>query len=214
MHHHGNSLISIEISLLVLAGKAQQRLLSLIGLALADEPPGRFRSKVDTNEQRQRPHPLQTVRNAIRPFIVALQHGVNYANADFLSQTPAEVDVGGEVTAESNGTNFRSVGDSESLEDTPGDTAEDFCSEQGLDVGCSEEDGGEGGDEEEADHDGLTVTEALRDETVDEETNDFSDLGTVAKSSLPWGGDFIFTRFTWDRLAVFLCELRKGVYKS
>lgn len=214
VYHHGNGLISIEISLLVLAGKTQQRLLGLVRLALTDEPPGRLRCKVDTNEQRQWPHPLQTIGDAIRPFIIALQHGVNYANADFLTQTPAEVDISGEVTAESNGTDFRSVGDGESLEDTPGDTAEDFGSKQGLDVGSSEEDGGEGSDEEETDHDGLAVAEALGHKAVDEETNNFADLGAVAESRLPWGGDFIFARFAWDRLTIFLCELRKRVYRG
>jgi hypothetical protein len=77
------------------------------------------------------------------------------------------------------------------LEDAPGDAAEDFGREEGLDVLRGEKDGGEEGEEDEAADDGGAVAEALRGPAVDEEADDFADGGAVAQAGLPlegWGG--------------------------
>ena len=53
------------------------------------------------------------------------------------------------------------------LEDTPGDTREDFGGLEGLDVGRAEEDGNEARDEDEAGHDGVPIAVSLGNEAVD-----------------------------------------------
>jgi hypothetical protein len=74
---------------------------------------------------------------------------------------------------------------------------------------------GEEGDEDESDHHcegsdhGLAVTELLGDDTVDEETQDFTAEGTVIEAGFPWCRDSVGTIGTQD--TVFLVELREGV---
>lgn len=177
--HHGHGLVGVKVGLAVQAGQAQQRLLGLLGLAAADQPPGRLGRKVDGDEERQGPHPLQAVRDAVCPLVVALQHGVDDADANLLAEAPAEVDVGGQVAAQGDGAHFRGVRDSDGLEDAPGDAAQDLGDQQRLDVGRGEEDGREGGDQDEAAHDGFAVAKSLGDEAVDEEADDFTDGGTL-----------------------------------
>lgn len=63
--------------------------------------------------------------------------------------------------------------------------AEDLGDQESLDVLCSEKDGGDSGDHDKASHDGVAVTKALRNETVDEKTDDLSDVGTIAETCLP-----------------------------
>lgn len=115
----------------------------------------------------------------VRPLVVPLQHAHQDANTNLLSQPPAEVDVRRQVPPQRDGAHLGGVGDGEGLEDAPGDAAEDLGGEQGLDVLGGEEDGGEGGDEDEAGEDGVAVAEALRDVAVDEEADDFADVGAL-----------------------------------
>ena len=96
-----------------------------------------------------------------------------------------EIDVGCQVTSQCHRTYFGCVGNGESLENTPGDTAEDFTGEQSLDVGSREEDGGKGADQKETGHEGITVSEAFRSPSIDEKTDDFSSIGAIAKTRLP-----------------------------
>lgn len=178
--HHGHGLVGVKVGLALQASQAEQRMLGLLGLAAADKPPGGFGSKVDGDEERQRPHPLKAIGDAVRPLVVALQHGEDDSDANLLAETPAEVDVGGEVASEGDGTDFGGVGDGEGLEDAPGDSAQDLGDQQGFYIGRSEEDGCEGGDEDEACHDGFPVAESLGDEAVDEETDDFADSSALS----------------------------------
>lgn len=182
--HHGDRLVGVKVGLAVQAGQAEQGMLGILGLALADKPPGGFGSEVDGDEERERPHPLKTVGDAVCPLVVALQHGEDDSDTDFLAKTPAEVDVGGEVASQGDGTDFGGVGDGEGLEDAPRNTAQDLGDQQSLDIGRSEEDGREGGDHDEAGHDGFPVAESLGDKTVDEETNDFADSSALLSTRM------------------------------
>ena len=72
-----------------------------------------------------------------------------------MAKDPAEVDVSGEVGAQSDGGDFGGVGGGDGLEDAPRKTAEDFADEEHLDVD------GEEGDEDEADLDQLLCQRPL-----------------------------------------------------
>ena len=106
MLHHRNRLISVEVCLPIQARQAKQRALGISDPASPDEPPGRFGCKGNADEERDRPHPLQGVGDAVGPLISAAEHGFDHADADYLAEAPAEVDVGGEVAAEGNGADF------------------------------------------------------------------------------------------------------------
>jgi hypothetical protein len=136
-------------------------------------------------------------------------HGLDDSNGNELSKTPAEVDVSGKVSSKSDGADFGGVSDGQSLEDTPllrlsvfvvasmnrratyWDTAQDLSDKKCLDVLSSEEDCGETHEKDQTADDGVAVAEPLRDPTVDEETDDGANIGTVAQASLPGSGDFI-----------------------
>lgn len=62
---------------------------------------------------------------------------------------------------------FRCVSDGQSLEDTPWDTAKDLANQKDLDVWGCEEDGDESNDEDQADHDRLSISEAFADPTIE-----------------------------------------------
>lgn len=96
-----------------------------------------------------------------------------------MSETPAEVDVCGEITSEGDGADFGGVGDADGLEDTPRETAEDFGGEEHLDVLGGEEEGDAAGEPDEAADDGVSISEALREPAVEEETDDGTDVGTL-----------------------------------
>lgn len=93
VHHHGNSFVGVEVGLAVETGEAEERLLGVFETAFADQPPGRFGGEEDTDYERDRPHPLQGVRDTVGPFVVTGQHGADHADTDELAETPAEIDV-------------------------------------------------------------------------------------------------------------------------
>jgi hypothetical protein len=105
-----------------------------------------------------------------------------------LTQTPAEVDVCGKVTAEGDGANLGGVGDADGLEDTPWQTAEDFGGEEHLDVLGGEEEGDAGREPDETADNGVSIAETLREPAVKEETDDRTDIGTLFRSV---GYDFV-----------------------
>ena len=55
----------------------------------------------------------------------------------------------------------------------------------------SEEDRGEAHEKDQTADDGVAVAESLRDPTVEEKTNNGTDIGTVAQARLPGSGDFV-----------------------
>jgi len=90
--------------------------------------------------------------------------------------------------------------------------AKNLGNQQGLDVLCSEEDSSDSGDHDQASHDSVAVAEALRDETVDEETNNLSNVGSVAETCLPACRYLICS--IGQQYTIFLVELGVGVEGS
>lgn len=188
MDHHGNGLVGVEVGITVDARETQQGLFGVGQAAVADKPPGRLGTAVDTDEERQWPHPLQSIWNAVSPLIGAIQHGVNHTDTDNLTQAPAEVDVGGEITAEGDRADLGGVGDGDGLENTPRDSTQNFGDDESLDVLGGEEDGDEAGKEDEAGEESFTVAPAFGDVAVDEETDDFAAHGTLLRLSIMMNG--------------------------
>lgn len=179
MYHHGDSFVSVKVSLAIETGQAKQCLLSILGTTSPDQPPWRFGRKKDANEEWQGPYPLESIWNAVRPFIVALEHGVDDAYADLLAKTPAEVDIRRQVPTQSNWTNLRCIGDGQCLEDTPRDTTQYFSNQQSLNVLGGKEDGCEASYTGETGHDSVTITKSFRDPAVDKKTNDLATMGSL-----------------------------------
>ena len=71
--------------------------------SLSNEPPGRFGSKEDSDEEGNRPHPLKRIRNAVCPLIGSSQHRLDDSDADHLTEAPTEVDVGRQVATKGDG---------------------------------------------------------------------------------------------------------------
>jgi hypothetical protein len=95
------------------------------------------------------------------------------------------------------------------LENSPRNTGEDLSDLESNDVLGSEEDGDETAEEDEAGDDSVPIAETLRDITVDEETNNLSDGGTVGQTGLPSGGHLVLAILV--ELAVLLVELGEGL---
>jgi hypothetical protein len=65
------------------------------------------------------------------------------------------------------------------LEDTPRNTTQDLRNLQVDHTLSREENSRKSNDEHKTSHDCVSVSESLRDEAIDEKTNDFSDVGAV-----------------------------------
>lgn len=63
-------------------------------------------SKGNADDERDRPHPLESIWNAVCPLIGAREHGSNDTDRNELAKTPAAIDVGGEVATQSDGADF------------------------------------------------------------------------------------------------------------
>jgi hypothetical protein len=185
VNHHGDGLIGSEVDIAVADGETLERSLGLFDAAATDEPPGRFGSKVDSDDERNRPHPLQSKGNLVPELIIAGDHGTENTRGDELAENPAEVDVGSEISAEVGRADLRGVGGGEGLEDTPGNTDKDLSNEK-LNQRLGEED-----DEDEANaanestDQGLAITEAISDDTVEEKTDDLTAESSVGETRLP-----------------------------
>lgn len=194
--HHSNGLVGVEIGFAVETGQSEQGLLGVIQATLADQPPGRFGSKEDHDTERKGPDPLESVGNSVSPLVLAVQHGVDDSDTNLLADSPAEVDIGGEVTTEGDGADLGGVGDGDGLEDTPRDTTEDLGGEQSLYILSSEEYGDAARQPDEAANDGVAVSKTLRDPTVDEETNDGTAVGTLLEISA-CASDAVWVAWWW-----------------
>lgn len=117
--HHGDGFVGIEVGFAILAGQSEKGVLGLLNLAFTDEPPRRFGSEKNTDNERDRPHPLESVRDSVRPLVVPFQHRHDNTDSNFLTDTPAEIDVCCEVATHGDGADFRGICNGECLEDTP-----------------------------------------------------------------------------------------------
>lgn len=165
--HHVDSVVGVEVGI-VLGGQAEKRFLGILDFLLADQPPWRFWSKETSDDDGKGPHPLESEGDFVGPFCLVGQHCSEHTRGDELSHNPTEIDVGGQVTPKRHRHDLGGIAGRECLENTPWDTAENFTNKQGLDVFGEELDENETNDEEERSDHGLTVTDLLRHDTVDE----------------------------------------------
>lgn len=185
MNHHGDGLIGLEVDVAVADSETLEGSLGLFDAAATNEPPGRLGSEVDSDDERNRPHPLQSKGNLVSQLVSASDHSAENTRGDELAENPAKVDVGGEIGAEMGRADFGGVGSSEGLEDTPGNTDKDLSNEK-LNQSLGEED-----DEDETDaadqstDESLAITEAISNDTVDEETDDLTAESSVGETRLP-----------------------------
>lgn len=95
-------------------------MLCILKSTMANEPPGRLRTKNASYQDRNRPDPLNGKGNLPTPLGVAqvVDASKNTA-ADELAKDPAEVDVRGQVASQDDRHDFGSVGRCDGLEDTP-----------------------------------------------------------------------------------------------
>ena len=143
MNHHSHGLGGVEFAV-ASAREATEGAFGFLEAAVADEPPGGFGGEENADEERDGPHPLQGEGDAVAPFGGVVEHTSEDAGANELAEDPAEINVGGEVRAESDRGDFSGVGGCDGLEDAPRETTEDLADEQHLDID------GEEGDEDEA----------------------------------------------------------------
>lgn len=92
--HHGDSLVGVEVLLLVAAGEADERLLGVVEALLADEPPGRLRGEEDADDEGDGPHPLKGKGNLVSPLVGTADDTSKNTAGNELTNNPAEVDVG------------------------------------------------------------------------------------------------------------------------
>lgn len=133
---------------------------------------------------------MDGVGNAPSPVAgTLLNHGSENTGSDELADDPAEVDVCGEVSAESDRHDFGSVGGGNGLEDTPWQTAENLTGEEHGKVDSEEEDEEETNDGNHGTSDGLLVTETVLEDTGGHETENLANTGGVAETRTPCGAN-------------------------
>jgi hypothetical protein len=86
----------------------------------------------------------------------------------------------------------------------PWDTAENLPYQEDFNVGREEEDEDEGGNQGQCAQHGTSISQALRDQTTNGQTNDLSHLLAVAEAGLPGRGNRVGA--VWLELAVLFRE--------
>lgn len=168
---HGDLLIDIEVNATIARRQLQQSLLGFVVFAVTDEPPRTLRSEDNAYQDERRPDPLKSKWNAIGPLVFSVEHAAEDTGSNELSHDPAEVDVRGQIRSQHHWCNIRSVGHRNSLEDTPGQSAEDRTSEKGLDILRKNWQEDESNHEDQRSEHSLAVAKALRQNAVQPETD-------------------------------------------
>lgn len=133
-NHHRHRIPGVDSrSLLLDPGDRGRGLLESTG---TDEKPRRFGSKVDEDDERDRPDPLDSEWDAVGQLVASVRHGFKYTGSEELADDPAQVDIGlptgqrsgrpacslvaySEVTTESNVSDFTGIRHHTSLESAP-----------------------------------------------------------------------------------------------
>jgi hypothetical protein len=87
MRNHRHRLISIKLRFTIQTRQSQQRFLRILNASLADKPPGGFGGEEDADGEREGPHPLEGVGDAVGPLVGALGGAFYDADADDLAET-------------------------------------------------------------------------------------------------------------------------------
>lgn len=158
--HHCKGVLNIEV-LVLLRGKAEQRVAGLVDLAVTNKPPWRLGSEEGGRGDWERPDPLDGVGHTVGPLRCSGNEGLQDTSSKQLADDPAEVDVCGQVGAESDRCDLGRIGSSQGLENTPWQTRQDVACEQHIDILSKEGNEDAAHNEEQcADH-GLAVADSL-----------------------------------------------------
>ena len=170
---------------------------SLLVAALSNEPPGRFGSEADANHQWNGPQPLKSIGDSVRPLIWALCNTLQDTRGEKLADDPAEVDICRKDWAKRNRADFRSVCAGQGLENTPRNTAKHETDEKHRSVLGEEDDEDEEVDGEQSSNHGLLVAETVGNVTVEKQTQELANKGTVRETGLPRCCDFVGAVGKW-----------------
>lgn len=165
----------------------------------ADKPPGGLGAEDGADNERDRPHPLQSERNAPPPLALVVQQACLHPGADQVPDDPAEVDVRRAVVADSGGHDFDSVGWGNDVQHTPWQTAQEHAGHNhALARGCEGERHEARERDERDDHD-LLVPEPVDYEAVEPDANDNADRRgqSCSISGVCEGPTYTLTSATW-----------------
>lgn len=151
--------------------------------------PGRLGGENDADDDQRWPDPLNCKRDLVSPLVITSEEALEDTSSNQLTNNPAQVDIGGEISTDLDGSNFRGVGSRERLENTPRDALEDGTGEEGLDILREERDEDHGSHEDERAEHGLLVPDLVGDPTIKVQTEDLTNLSSSADGSLPSGAD-------------------------
>jgi hypothetical protein len=130
--------------------------------------------------------------NSVTPLIRPQYKRSENPRTNQLPNNPAEVDIGGEVSSKLCGAHFRSIRSRQGLENTPWNAAENLPDLEINETLGEERDEDETHNSDQRHHHSLPVSESFAYNTVDEKTEDFSNLGTVGETCLPRSRDLVW----------------------
>ena len=191
MSHHADRLVNVEVRVGSLACESHKRLSGFIDPVLADQPPGRLGSEVDTDDEGYWPHPLQGEGNAEAKLVVSRNHGPHHARGKQLSDDPAQIDIRGEIRSKIRGADLGGKGRSECLESTPRNSEKDLSSQQLGEALGEEDDEDKANDEEQGPDQRHSITNLFCDDANREKAQDLAHLCAHGQTRLPIGSDLV-----------------------
>lgn len=130
--------------------------------------------------------------NSVTPLIGPQYKRSENPRTNQLPHNPAEIDIGGEVSSKLCGAHFGSIRSRQGLENTPRNAAENLSDLKVNETLGEERDEDESRNSDQRHHHSLPVSEPFAYNTVDEKTEDFSNLGTVGETCLPRSRDLVW----------------------
>jgi len=181
-NHHLDVCIKIELDAFSRCRDCANSLLGLINATLSHQPPWRFWCKEGSRDDGNGPDPLESERNAVTPLSGVLHQTSEDTGGQETANDPAHVDPRSHVSSEMHRAEIRSIRDRKCLEDTPWKTLDNTSDKEHL-QSCREERDEDGSSHEQhAGNHGLLVSNPFSDVSVDDETENASDL-CVCQSS-------------------------------
>lgn len=190
--------------------KARERLAGLVNPAHAHQVPRRLGCEAQGWDQKHRPHPLQSKRNAVAPFVRARDQAGEDAGGNELADDEAHVGPAGEEDAEAHGQHLGGVGGRAGDEDAPRQAAEELADEQHGDALREEGDEDEAGEHDERGDDDALLAKLGNEVAGGDDAEEAADLAGVAETGLPGGGELV-TALLVDELAVLFGEFGVGI---
>lgn len=95
MNHHGDLFVDIKVRISASCSQAKEGAFGVFVAAMSYQPPWRLGAEDTSNEDRDRPNPLNREWNSPAPLRVSkVVDSSKNSTADQLTKDPAEVDVG------------------------------------------------------------------------------------------------------------------------